>query len=120
MTATNTIEIPTQQPILLPTATATFTIEPLAQSEIELPDAPNVNEIEAPEYNFGNDFSVSATTLQKEASLGTQEVTFDLAYLYQFIIALLTQLGIIELLSANAQLIIIVGIAFLLLALFIR
>jgi len=119
MTSTNTIAIPTQQPVLLPTATATLIIEPMAQSEIEL-DAPNINEIEAPEYNFGNDFSVSATTLQQEPSLGINAVEFDLAYLYQFIIALLEQLGIIELVSANAQLIIIVGIAMLLLALFVR
>lgn len=119
-TATNTIQIPPTISQLIPTIEPTFTLEPSPTATRDnRPDAPIV-QIEQPIYDFDNGAKISAITMQQEQSLGAQDVVFDLSYLYQFIIALLSQLGVLGLLSANIQLIIIVGVAFLILALFIR
>lgn len=138
ITSTSTIQI---QPTVSQAIQPTITLEP-PLPVTELPDVGSVAlvEIEPPVYDFDNGASTGGIITNNDVFLPpdksdipqlTNPVSssemqsnatgdLDMAFLYNFIIALLNQLGILQLLSANIQLVIIVGIAFLLLALFIR
>lgn len=123
ITDTNTINVvDTPIAILEPTPTLAISDE-IVQTE---------NKIVQPEYNFNQGASTGNIVTDNDVFLppdnnqqiGSSDISaqaeFDLAGIYQFVIALLAQFGILSLLSANIQLIVIVGIAFLVLALFLR